>query len=148
VIFKWPGAIAPGSVSDELVSSMDYYPTILAATGNPMRPAQHRDGVDLTPLLKGEGGLDREAIFWHYPHYNRHPQSFPASVIRKGKWKLIEVLDTGGLELYNLESDLGETANLAKKQPEIAQELYAELERWREDVGADPMRPNPEYEGD
>jgi arylsulfatase A len=148
VIFKWPGAIAPGSVSDELVSSMDYYPTILAATGNPMRPAQHRDGVDLTPLLKGEGGLDREAIFWHYPHYNRHPQSFPASVIRKGKWKLIEVLDTGGLELYNLESDLGETANLAKKQPEIAQELYAELERWREDIGADPMRPNPEYEGD
>ena len=147
VIIKWPGKTKPGSVSDELVFSGDFYPTILAATGSPMRPLQHLDGVDLTPVLKGKGGTGRDTLFWHYPHYNQHPQNFPVSIIRKGKWKLIEKLDTGELELYDLEADIGETNNLAKKRSGLAKQLFAELEQWRADVGADPMRPNPEYEG-
>jgi len=148
VIIKWPGKTKPGSVSEELVYSGDFYPTILSAAGAPMRPLQHRDGVDLTPALTGRGSLGRDALFWHYPHYNQHPQNFPASVIRKGDWKLIEKLDTGELELYNLKSDLGETKNLAKARPEKAKQLFAELDQWRQDVGADPMRPNPEYKGE
>lgn len=147
VIIKWPGKTKPGSVSEELVYSGDFYPTILSATGAPMRPLQHLDGVDLTPALTNSGSIGRDALFWHYPHYNQHPQNFPASVIRKGDWKLIEILDAGELELYNLESDLGETTNLAKKRPEKTKELYTELEQWRAEVGADPMRPNPDYEG-
>lgn len=148
VVIKWPGNTKPGSVSEELVYSGDFYPTILAATGSPMRPLQHIDGVDLTPVLRGEGDSGRDALFWHYPHYNRHPQNFPASIIRKGKWKLIEKLDTGELELYDLDSDIGETSNLAEARPELTQRLYGELDQWRQDVGADPMRPNPEYEGE
>ncbi len=148
VVIKWPGNTKPGSVSEELVYSGDFYPTILAATGSPMRPLQHIDGVDLTPVLRGEGDSGRDALFWHYPHYNRHPQNFPASIIRKGKWKLIEKLDTRELELYDLDSDIGETSNLAEARPELTQRLYGELDQWRQDVGADPMRPNPEYEGE
>ena len=70
VIIKWPGAAAPGSISDEIVTSSDFYPTILAATGLPLNPDQHMDGVDLTPVLKGAGPLSRDAIYWHYPHYS------------------------------------------------------------------------------
>lgn len=147
VIVKWPGVTEPGSVSHELVTSSDYYPTILAATNQPKRPQQHLDGVDLTPVLRGQGTLDRDSIFWHYPHYNQHPENFPAGVIRKGDWKLIEKYDSGDLELYNLNSDIGETTNLASQESAKAQELFAELEQWRESVGADPMRPNIYYEG-
>jgi len=68
-------------------------------------------------------------------------------VIRKGNWKLIEILDTNELELYNLALDVGEQNNLVDAHPELAQTLLAEMQAWREEVNADPMRPNPLYEG-
>ncbi len=148
VIITWPGHTRPGSISREPVISTDFYPTILAATGQATRPHQHVDGKSLVPVLTGSADLDRDAIYWHYPHYNRHPQSFPAGVIRAGDWKLIETLETGGLSLYNLADDMGETVDLAKEQPAKVAELYGKLKAWREEVGADPMRPNPQYEGD
>ena len=147
VIVKWPGVTEPGSISDEPVISTDFYPTILGATGLPKRPLQHVDGVDLSSVLKGRSRIDRPSLFWHYPHYNQHPQNFPATVIRKGNWKLIEILDTGELELYNLALDVGEQNNLADAHSGLTQSLLAEMRAWREEVNADPMRPNPLYEG-
>ena len=147
VIVKWPGVTEPGSISDEPVISTDFYPTILGATGLPKRPLQHVDGVDLSSVLKGRSRIDRQSLFWHYPHYNQHPQNFPATVIRKGQWKLIEILDTGELELYNLALDVGEQNNLADVHSGLAQSLLAEMRAWRAEVNADPMRSNPLYEG-
>jgi len=146
VIIKWPGKTKPGSVSRVPVISTDFYPTILAATGLKLRPHQHVDGRNLVPVLTG-GSLDREAIFWHYPHYNRHPHSFPSGVIRAGDWKLIEAYETGQLSLYNLANDLGETTDVSATQPAKLAELHAMLRAWKERVGADPMRPNPEFVG-
>jgi len=96
-------------------------------------------------VLTGRGGLGREAIYWHYPHYNKHPQSFPSGVIRAGDWKLIESFETGELSLYNLTRDIGETSDLSDKEAGRAAQLHARLKRWRSEVGAEPMRPNPEY---
>jgi arylsulfatase A-like enzyme len=98
-------------------------------------------------VLKGRSRIDRQSLFWHYPHYNQHPQNFPATVIRKGQWKLIEILDTGELELYNLALDVGEQNNLADVHSGLTQSLLAEMRAWREEVNADPMRSNPLYEG-
>lgn len=147
VIIKWPGHTKPGSISHEPVISMDFYPTILAATAQRLRPHQHVDGKNLSPILTGSSGLHREAIYWHYPHYNGHPQSLPSGVIRAGDWKLIEAFETGELSLYNLSEDLGERNDLSENEPQKVKELYAKLSVWRADVGADLMKPNPEYEG-
>ncbi|MEQ8786995.1 MAG: sulfatase [Pirellulaceae bacterium] len=147
VIVKWPGRTKPGSISHAPVISMDFYPTILAATAQAARPHQHADGVSLVPVLTGQGDLQRDALYWHYPHYNQHPQSFPSGVIRAGDWKLIENFETGELSLYNLADDQGESTNLANRHADRAAELHRRLNAWRRDVGADPMRPNPEYQG-
>ncbi|MCP4170673.1 MAG: sulfatase [Fuerstiella sp.] len=147
VIIKWPGQTRPGSVSHEPVISTDFYPTILAATGQDERPFQHLDGKNLVPVLTDGDGLDRDALYWHYPHYNQHPQSFPSGVIRAGDWKLIEAFETGQLSLYNLVDDLGETTDMAELNPEKAADLYRMMKAWRERVGADAMLPNPEYTG-
>ena len=146
-IIKWPGLAKPGSDSAEPIISTDIYPTILSATVGELLPYQHLDGVDLSPALQG-GTLERDAIFWHYPHYNQHPQSFPSGVVRAGDWKLIENYETGHVTLYNLSEDIGETRNLAHAHPDKLQDLHQRLERWRADVGADPMRPNPEFKGE
>jgi len=144
-IVKWPKAGRRGVLSNVPIISMDFFPTILAATGHALCPYQHIDGVDLTPILKKSGGLNRDAIYWHYPHYNRHPQNFPAGVVRAGNWKLLQEFETGKLSLYDLADDIGETRDLASRYPEKVKSLLTKLKSWQKDVGADPMRPNPEY---
>ncbi|QGJ70966.1 N-acetylgalactosamine 6-sulfate sulfatase (GALNS) [Planctomycetales bacterium 10988] len=145
VIIKWPGQTSPGTVSHEPVISTDFYPTILEAVGQELRPFQHTDGESLVPILTGEGTFQRDALFWHYPHYNQHPESFPSGVIRQGDWKLIEDYETNQVSLYHLKEDLGEKNNLAEEKPEKTAELFKKLQAWRSEVGAEPMRLNPQY---
>lgn len=145
VIIKWPGRAKSGAVSNEPIISTDFYPTILEAAGLKPRPHQHVDGLSLAPLLTGDGEFQRDAIYWHYPHYNQHPQSFPSGVIRAGDWKLIEDYESGETMLFNLTNDIGETTDLSTVETEVEANLHAQLKAWRKHVGADPMRQNPEY---
>ena len=124
----------------------DLYPTILAAAGLPLRPNQHEDGLNLLPLFREATTLNREGLFWHFPHYNNHPETRPASAYRRGNWKLIESFDPGGYELYNLMTDLGEVNNLWTVEPARGASMLQELEHWRRSVGAESMRPNPDYD--
>ena len=148
LIVKWPGVTSPGSESDVPVISNDFYPTLLEMAGLPLMPDQHLDGLSLTPLLKREGTIERESLFWHFPNYigAGHPNpSRPLSVIRHGDWKLIESLEDGSMELYNLKSDPGETKNMVSQNPELATELQARLSNWREVTEVQMPEPNPDY---
>ena len=145
LIVRYPGVAKAGEVCQVPVTSSDIYPTCLAAAGEPLDPAQHRDGLDLCPLLAGAKTLDRKALFWHYPHYNSHPSSVPSSVIRQGDWKLIQTFDPEGLELYHLGRDLSESTNLVDQEPAKVAELLEKLQAWRQDVDAEMMEPNPAH---
>jgi arylsulfatase A-like enzyme len=143
LLVKWPGLTKRGSLCHTPVITMDFYPTFLTAAGLPQRPEQHRDGVDLSPLLKG-GSLAERALFWHYPHYgNQFGQ--PGSAIRLGDWKLIEWLDSERTELFNLKNDIEELHDLAAKKPDKVKELQARLNAWRRDVGAVMPTLNPDW---
>lgn len=147
LIIRWPGVSQAGRVCDRPVISNDLYPTCLSAAGLPMQPHQHCDAVNLRPLLGEESdAFPERSLFWHFPHYNGHPSSVPCSVIRNGDWKLIESFDPPGVELFNLRDDAGESRNLASELPERTHALQQQLEQWRESVGAERMRPNPNYE--
>ena len=146
LIVRWPGVVEPGSVCDVPTTSPDFYPTMLEAAGLPLMPEQHCDGVSLMPLLRGEGSLDREAIFWHYPHYSNQGTT-PGCSVRCGDWKLIEYFEDGRIELYNLRDDLSEERDLARDKPELAAELRAMLAEWRESVEAKIPEPNPDWQG-
>ncbi len=84
---RWPGVMPPGRLCDTLVVSMDFYPTLLEAAGQPAPPEQHCDGVSLMPLLRGRTRGKRRPLIWHYPHYSNQGSS-PAIAIRDGDWKL------------------------------------------------------------
>lgn len=130
-IVKWPGHTQPNSISNEVVSSVDYLPTILDMLG--IAPTT-TDGQSVTSVLKGEPAGER-SIFWHYPHYGNQGGS-PGGAIRKGDWKLIQFFETGKLELYNLAEDPSETMDLASIHPDKTAELYTELKAWQVDTGA------------
>jgi arylsulfatase A-like enzyme len=139
MIVKWPGVTRPGSTCAVPVTSTDFYPTMLAMAGLPGRPEQHRDGTSFAGLLKGEGKLDRDAIYWHYPHYS--PQGGrPGGAVRAGDFKLIEFYEDGRGELYNLREDIGEKSDLAAKMPGKLAEMKRLLVDWRKSVGAQMPR--------
>ncbi|MGZ5565888.1 MAG: sulfatase [Limisphaerales bacterium] len=146
LLVKWPGVTKAGSQCETPVITMDFYPTLLTAAGAPKLPQQHRDGVDLTPLLKG-GSIASRPLFWHYPHYGNQGGQ-PGSAIRVGDWKLIEWLDSQRTELFNLKDDVGEMHDLAAANPKKLKELQAQLNQWRKEIGAVMPTINPDWKDD
>lgn len=142
LIVRWPGHVEPGSECHSLVTSPDFYPTLLEAAGLPPRPEQHVDGMSFLPALRGAADFERGPIFWHYPHYGNQGGT-PGSSVREGDWKLIEFFEDGRLELYNLREDLGETNNVAAANPKITAGLHGKLKAWRERIEAKIPQPNP-----
>ena len=145
LIVRWPGEVAAGSVCSEPVISTDFFPTMLEMAGLAHMPDLHRDGSSIVPLLKENGELDREAIFWHFPHYHGSGNR-PSGAIRAGDLKLLEWFEDGKVELYNLRDDLAETRDLSERYPEEVTELLGRLHEWRQQVDAKMPRPKPEQQ--
>ncbi|MCL5744854.1 MAG: DUF4976 domain-containing protein, partial [Acidobacteria bacterium] len=143
LIVRWPGVVKPGSVCDVPVSSVDFCPTLLEVAG--VKPGPKIDGVSITPLLKQTGRFEREALFWHYPHYSNQG-GVPGGSVRKGNYKLIEFYEDGRLELFDLSEDPGERKNLVRMLPQKAAELHDLLKHWRASVGARMPAMNPNYD--
>jgi arylsulfatase A len=137
------GAGQPGRVNATPVSSTDLYPTILELAGAKLPPAL--DGASLAQSLKTGRPLQRAALSWHYPHYSNQGGK-PGGAIRAGDWKLIEFYEDHRAELYNLRQDVGETHDLAAKFPARVKSMRAQLGRWRKQVNAQMMTPNPGYQ--
>jgi arylsulfatase A-like enzyme len=146
-IVSYPAAVKAGLRISEPVVSTDIYPTILGLAGLPPRPQQHVDGLDLAQLLEGKAdSLDREAIYFHLPHYHHINTMGPSGAVRAGDHKLVEVYETGKTELYNLRDDPGEQHDLSAEKPELARELAAMLRVWRKSSGSKEAVPNPDYD--
>ncbi len=146
LIVRWPGHAAEGEVSDAVTISHDLYPTFVSAAGGSLPEEQPIDGRSLLPVLRDpDASLERNAIYFHYPHYHH---SRPATAVRSGRWKLIEFLDDGSVELYNLEADIGEEKNLAEDRPALVRKLRSRLDAWRGEVRAAMPRRNPAFDAD
>lgn len=151
LIVVWPGKTKPGSRSNALVSSVDYYPTLMEMTGTQPKEQVDYDGVSFVPALTG-GASSRTEVFCHYPHQTPLSGGMPTSSIRQGDWKLIRCYcdnddQTDRFELYNLHDDLGETKNLAEQMPEKAATLNKVLQHYLDETGAVIPPPNPNYGG-
>ena len=148
LIARWPGVTRPGTICDQPVISTDYFPTILDITDVRIDPKNdaHVDGVSVTPALRdSDASLQRDAIYWHYPHYHAGGDS-PYGAIRAGDWKLIEFYEDSSIELYNLKDDMGESRNLAESERDRALKLRGQLEEWRRSVSAQMPSRNPDYD--
>lgn len=136
-----PG-IAAGQSTDEPISTIDIFPTLLELAGASC--GERIDGVSLVPLWNGDP-LNRETLYWHFPCYIG--QGGPSSAMRQGDLKLIEFFETGTVELYDLSEDPEERNNLAESHQEMTAEMYSKLKLWQTELGAPcPSEPNPEYD--
>ncbi len=138
-----PGQSLKGSTSNQFAISCDYYPTLIELAGLKMQESLEFDGKSLAPALV-DSTIQRDAIFWHYPHYHLEGAR-PYSAVRKGDWKLIRFFETDSYELYNLKEDISESNDLADKNLDKLYELKQTLFDWYQEVDAQIPTKNPNY---
>lgn len=142
LLIHWPGVTRAGSICDTPVSGMDFMPTLAGIAGASSIP-QPCDGLDIVGLIRGQKGPERDALYWHYPHYSDQGGR-PSGAIRQGEWKLIEFFEDFHIELYNLALDPEEQYDFSSSFAPRAEELRAKLHEWRRSVSAVMPRPNPD----
>ena len=131
-IISWPGQINAGK-SDEPVISLDVLPTVLDAIGKKLPSDRVLDGKSIMPTLRGtqKGPLHKQ-LFWD--------GNEGKWAVREGDYKLVKPRK-GGVELYNLKEDIGESNNLVSEKPDLAKHLEASYMKWRKEMGK-PMKKN------
>ncbi|WP_186755770.1 sulfatase [Echinicola salinicaeni] len=144
LIIKGPD-IQANTESDEPVISVDFYNTIAEAVKVSKNKIPENDGTSLMPLLKGGTSLDREALYFHYPHYHGSAWE-PGAAVRKREYVYIEFYDDEKVELYNIKEDIQEKMNLAPEMPEKVAEMKGVLNGFHEKTGAHFPKNNPKFE--
>lgn len=163
-IVSYPGRIQPGSRSDRLIQSTDFFPTLLDLMGR----VESIESIDFdgksfakTLLQKSKEKTaprnlkidhNERPIFTYFPHQPKVPDWIPPSVsVHQGNWKLIRIFYGGkkGRDrflLFDLKKDPGETENLADRRPAIVIELNQKLELFLAETNAVLPRRNEQFD--
>ena len=121
----WPGRIEPATTTDQTVLGMDLFATMASVAGAKLPAGLKLDGVDLLGMMTKNEKLPDRTLFWRYRK---------EKAVRRGPWKLL--VRDGKAALYNLDEDLGEKNDLARKKPQILKKLEDELAAWEKQVSA------------
>tara|TARA_B100000700_G_scaffold111307_2_gene125352 strand:+ start:11708 stop:13048 length:1341 start_codon:yes stop_codon:yes gene_type:complete len=124
-VVQWPAEFPANRINDQLMLSMDWMATILTLTGGVGVTERQLDGISMSEYLKEDKEPLERTVMWG------------ANTIRSGNWKLL--LPQKGIKtklLFDLESDPGETNNLAESKPDVVKTLLADLRKMATDVEA------------
>ncbi|MHC4396420.1 MAG: arylsulfatase [Planctomycetota bacterium] len=136
MIVRWPGKVKAGAISDHISYFPDMMPTFAELAGT--AATSETDGISIVPTLIGAGKQqEHEFLYWELGDEGSIRQA-----VRMGRWKAVRPKAGAALELYDLETDIGETKNLAEQRSDIMAKIEAYLKTART-----PMRPQGEPEG-
>ena len=124
MIARWPGKIKAGSVTSHVSAFWDFLPTAAEAVGIAV-PADI-DGISYLPTLLGKKQRKHEFLYWEF-----HEGRASKQAVRLDDWKAVRLHPNAELELYNLQTDIGEQANLADRHPEVVSRIENYLKRAR-----------------
>ena len=144
-IMRYPGHLKAGSVSQQAMTMMDYFPTLAAACGVAPGNKLPLDGKNLWPNLTRGSIQRREDLFFVVENQNT-----VRLAVRRGEWKLVREERRGGEAnnlLFHIEDDPAENSDLSAKNPKLVDELVRALGEWRSLHPADGVREGPIPEG-
>lgn len=141
MVVTWPGVIKGGTTCDVPIISMDFFPTFVHAAGGSTAHIKQLEGLDLKPLFQGADKLDRNALYWHFPHNRMEVKYYMGSTILEGDWKFYKGLGLKPDALFNLKEDPMETTNVLSDNRKLAKRLQRKLNAWLENVSAKTPKP-------
>ena len=136
----WPGKIAPKSESNAVAGTIDLLPTCVSIAGGKVPAEPVIDGRDLSPVLFGASKESPREAHYYFSGYN-------LQAVRQGPWKLaiapqVDAADKTTVEesktnprLYNLDTDIGETTNVASKNPDVVEKLQKLAAKMNDEIG-------------
>jgi arylsulfatase A-like enzyme len=134
-IAHWPGKLPAGRITDEFLTSLELFPTLLSAAGAKPPKGVKLDGFDMLPVLRGDQKSARTEMFWQ----RREDQA-----ARFSNWKWVN--SSKGRGLYDLAADLGETKDLSREKPDVAAMMQSRFSAWRKEMDAsEPRGPFQDY---
>ena len=126
-VMQWKGRLPGGKTYDQPIIQLDILPTSISAAGGEVKADWKLDGVNLLPFLEGKNkAAPHDMLFWRFGDQ---------MAARKGDWKMVRY-DKTGVHLYNLKDDIGESKNLAAKEPEVLRGIQAAWTEWDRGNGA------------
>jgi arylsulfatase A-like enzyme len=131
-ILRWPGRVAAGSVSQQVMVTMDWAPTLLAAGGLRGDPAYPFDGMDLAPALASREAPHPRKLYWRYKAGSQR-------AVRDGDWKYLRI--AGNEFLFDVVADPRERANLKERRKDIFDRLKNDWEAWNAAMLEERPRP-------
>ncbi|MBT2186099.1 sulfatase family protein [Sphingobium nicotianae] len=120
-IVRWPAFVKVGTVSDQVMISMDWLPTLLAAAGGAPDPAYPSDAINLLPHLADPSSQAERTLCWRYKHLDQQ-------ACRVGDWKYLKILENSFL--FNVVDDPLERANMKDRLPEKMAQVKAAYDAW------------------
>ncbi|MDF1739073.1 MAG: sulfatase [Verrucomicrobiales bacterium] len=136
MVVSWPGVIGGGTSCDVPVNTMDFFPTFVHAAGGTTADIESLEGLDLKPLFDGSGKLDRDALYWHYPHNRMEVSHYMGGTILEGDWKFYRGYGLIPDKLFHLKDDPMEKKNVLKAHADLGARLRGKLEAYLEKVSA------------
>jgi len=122
-----------------VMSAIDVSPTICRFAG--VSVEDDLDGLDRSDVVLGKASRRAKPVFWQYGHPHailkggKPEHQSPTFAMRDGRWKFLINPDASEAQLFDLEADEGETANLLSEQPERAAAMANQISAWADDVG-------------
>ena len=147
-IVRWPGQVEPGTWSDAILSAYDVLPTLAPIVGFAVPDDRPIDGEDFGRVLKGEPWQRQRPLYWEFDDDQGYHYA-----LRKGRYKLLADAQLERVSLHDLERDPFEVVQLAGREPEVRDQLLADLRDIAASVASDPLRPSstvarPGFRGD
>lgn len=135
-----------GTVNKSSVfAAIDLVPSLLTLANVPAPKGIHFDGEDLAGTLIGKSQKSRSApLFFRRPPDRkefRHFKNLPDLAVRAGEWKLLCDYDGSHAQLYDLETDTGETKNVAETHSQLTDKLVQQVLSWNRTMPADAGDP-------
>jgi arylsulfatase A-like enzyme len=131
-IARWPGRIAAGAVSDQVMISMDWMPTLLAAAGTQTDAAYPADGHNLLPVLTGREQAHARKLYWRFKAGGQR-------ATRDGDWKYLQI--AGNEFLFDVVKDPRERANLKNRHKDVFDRLKNDWVAWSNTMLLERPRP-------
>ena len=142
----WPGKITAGSTCDAIMSEIDVLPTLVKMAGGAVPADRVIDGKDVWPLLSGKSKESPHESLFYFNSNN-------LIAVRSGQWKLLIKAQGQGMgmkgpdkaakpvQLYNLDSDIGEKTDVAEKNPDVVKRLQELIAKMDADLGVSGKGP-------
>ena len=131
-IVRWPDRVAAGSVSEQVMISMDWMPTLLAAAGTQMDPAYPADGENLLPTLTSRSVPRPRKLYWRF-------KAGAQRAVREGDWKYLRI--AGNEFLFDVVKDPRERANYKDREKDVFTRLKTDWETWNSTILPERSRP-------